>query len=51
MIQPFGSITKVRNKVVSDFLTNKVLSSDFKIQQEFIDRAFNEKQENAFLTN
>ena len=51
MIQPFGSITKVRDNVVSDYLTNKVLSSDFKIQQEFIDRAFNEKQENTFLTN
>lgn len=51
MIQPFGSITKVKDELVSDFLTNKVLSSDFNIQQEFINRAFNEKQENTFLTN
>ena len=50
MIQPHGIITKVKDELVSDFLTNKILSTDFKVLSTFIDRAFTEKQENTFLS-
>lgn len=51
MIQPHGVVTKARDILVSSFINNKILSSDFKLDSEFINRSLTEKQTNTFLTN